>query len=59
MAAFRAPPVQPDSEGPRTASTAARSAGEASGPMTCRSIAGECTAGVPGTGVTKMGLVTT
>ena len=34
-----APPTQPDSGGPSTASTAARSAGDASGPMTCRSIA--------------------
>ena len=37
-AAVAGPPTQPDSGGPRTASTAARSAGEASGPMTCRSI---------------------
>ena len=34
----RGPPTQPDSGGPSTASTAARSAGEASGPMTWRSI---------------------
>ena len=43
----RRPPTQPDSGGPRTASTAARSAGEARGPMTCRSIA-PSVAGPPG-----------
>ena len=44
----RGPPTQPVSGGPSTASTAARSAGEASGPMTCRSIAAECSAGSAG-----------
>ena len=46
-------PRQPLSGGPRTSSTAARSAGEASGPMTCRSIAVECTA-VPALGLSPI-----